>query len=124
MPEVEPIGPKHLLDVMLIAPCTGNTMGKMAAGIVDTPVLMAAKSHLRNAGPVVLAISTNDGLGGSARNIGALMDKKHLYMVPYTQDDPVKKPNSLVARMELIPQTCALALEGKQLQPLLYRGVN
>lgn len=122
--QVEPIGPKHLLDMMVIAPCTGNTMGKMAAGIVDTPVLMAAKSHLRNAGPVVLAVSTNDGLGNCARNIGFLQNMKNIYFVPYEQDNAQKKPNSLVARMELIVPTCQQALEGRQIQPVLYRQDN
>lgn len=119
---MEPIGPKKLLDMVIIAPCTGNTLGKMAAGIVDTPVLMAAKSHLRNAGPVLLGVSTNDGLGNAMRNIGLLHNMKHIYFVPYEQDDPQGKPNSLVARMELIPGAARAAFEARQIQPVLYRG--
>jgi dipicolinate synthase subunit B len=121
IPDVEPIGPKKLLDLVVIAPCTGNTLAKMVAGIVDTPVLMAAKSTLRNGQPVVLAPSTNDGLGNSAKNIGALANMRNIYLVPYEQDSPKGKPNSLVARMELIPEACRLALDGKQIQPVLYK---
>lgn len=117
--QVEPIGPKKLLDLLLIAPCTGNTLGKLAAGIYDTPVTLATKSHLRNARPVVIAVSTNDGLSGSARNIGFLQNMKHIFFVPYSQDDPIKKPMSLVAHMDKIPQTIAQALQGHQLQPIL-----
>ena len=116
---VEPIGPKKLLDIMLVAPCTGNTLGKLACGIIDTPVVMAVKSHLRNARPVVLAVSTNDGLSGSAENLGMLLNRRHYYFVPFGQDDPITKPNSLVADMSQIPLTCSLALENRQLQPLL-----
>ncbi len=122
IPDVEPIGPKKLLDLVVIAPCTGNTLAKMVAGVVDTPVLMAAKSTLRNGQPVVLAPSTNDGLGNSAKNIGALGNMRNIYLVPYEQDSPAGKPNSLVSRMELIPQTCRLALEGRQIQPVLYKA--
>jgi dipicolinate synthase subunit B len=121
VPDVEPIGPKKLLDLVVVAPCTGNTLAKMAAGVVDTPVLMAAKSHLRNSGPVVLAVSTNDGLANSAKNIGLLANMRNIYFVPYEQDSPHGKPNSLVARMELIVDTCKVALEGRQLQPVLYK---
>lgn len=121
VPDVEPIGPRKLLDIVVIAPCTGNTLAKMAAGIVDTPVLMAAKSTLRNGLPVVLALSTNDGLSNSAKNIGALSNMRNIYIVPYEQDSPGGKPNSLVARMELIAETCRMALEGKQIQPVLYK---
>ena len=117
--QVEPIGPKQLLDVLVVAPCTGNTLGKLAAGIYDTPVTLSVKSHLRNARPVILAISTNDGLSGSAKNIGALQNMKHTFFVPYSQDDPVKKPMSLVAHMSLIPKTVEYALAGKQIQPIL-----
>lgn len=117
--QVEPIGPKKLLDVLVVAPCTGNTLGKLAAGIYDTPVTLSVKSHLRNARPVVLAISTNDGLSGSAKNIGALQNMKHMYFVPYSQDDPEKKPMSLVAHMSKISQTVELALRGQQIQPIL-----
>ncbi len=118
--EVEPIGPRQLLDLVIVAPCTGNTLGKLASGVIDTPVTMAVKSHLRNSGPVLLAVSTNDGLGMSARSIGALMASRNFYFVPYEQDDPSGKPASLVARMELIPESAAAALAGRQTAPL-YR---
>lgn len=121
VPDAEPIGPKKLLDIVVIAPCTGNTLAKMAAGIVDTPVLMAAKSTLRNNAPVVLALSTNDGLSNSAKNIGTLSNMRNIYIVPYEQDSPNGKPNSLVAHMELIPEACRMALDGKQIQPVLYK---
>ncbi len=117
--EAEPIGPKKLLDVLVIAPCTGNTLAKLAAGIADTSVTMAAKAHLRNGRPVVLAVSTNDGLAAAARNIGALLARKGVYFVPFQQDDPEHKPASLVAVMERIPETVEAALEGRQLQPVL-----
>lgn len=117
--DAEPIGPKGLLDVMVIAPASGNTIGKLVNGIVDTAVLMAAKAHLRNGGPLVVAVSTNDGLGISAKNIGLLGNMKNVYLVPFGQDDPVHKPNSLVARMELIPETVISALNDKQIQPIL-----
>lgn len=117
--EAEPIGPKKLLDALVIAPCTGNTLAKLSRSIADTPVTMAAKSHLRNGRPVVVAVSTNDGLAGAAENIGRLLGRKHYYFVPYGQDDPEKKPASLVAHFECIPETLTLAMEGKQLQPLL-----
>ncbi|MCD7761311.1 MAG: dipicolinate synthase subunit B [Clostridiales bacterium] len=117
--QVEPIGPKHLLDLLIIAPCTGNTLGKLASGITDTAITMAAKAHLRNGGPVLLAPSTNDGLSVSLRNLGDLLSRKGYYCVPFRQDDPVKKPNSLVSRMELIPDAARKALEGEQLQPVL-----
>lgn len=117
--QVEPIGPKKLLDLLIVAPCTGNTLGKLAAGIADTPVTLACKAHLRNARPLVLAVSTNDGLGANARSIGTLLDRKRLYFVPFGQDDPEKKPASLVADMSRIPETVAAALEGCQLQPML-----
>lgn len=117
--EVEAIGPKQLLDVLVIAPCTGNTLGKLANGITDTSITMAAKAHLRNGRPLVLAISTNDGLSVSLRNLGDLSMRKHIYLVPFGQDDPQNKPNSLVADFSLIPQTIEEALEGRQLQPIL-----
>lgn len=117
--EAEPIGPKKLLDVLVIAPCTGNTLAKLAAGIADTSVTMAAKSHLRNGRPVVVAVSTNDGLAAAAKNIGTLLARKHIYLVPFQQDDPINKPTSLVAVMERIPETIEAALEGRQLQPIL-----
>ena len=117
--EAEPIGPKGLLDVLVIAPCTGNTLAKLANGIADTAVTMAAKAHLRNGRPVVLAISTNDGLGGAARNLGELLCRKHYYFVPFRQDDPVEKPTSLVADMTQVTETVTAALRGQQLQPVL-----
>ena len=120
LPEVEPIGPTKLLDLLIVAPCTGNTMGKLAAGIIDTPVTMAVKSHIRNRRPVVLAPSTNDGLGAGARALGQLMNVRDFYFVPYEQDDPIGKPASLVARMELIVDAAAAALDGHQL-PHLFR---
>jgi len=115
----EPVGPEKMLDVMVIAPCTGNTLAKLANAITDTPVLMAAKAHLRNQRPVVLAISTNDGLGLNARNIGLLINTKNIYMVPFGQDNPTGKPNSLKAQTSLIIDTILQALEGKQIQPVL-----
>ena len=117
--EVEPIGPKKLFDALIIAPCTGNTLAKLAHSIADTPVTMAAKSHLRNGRPVVVAVSTNDGLAGAAENIGRLLARKHYYFVPFGQDDAQKKPTSLVADFALIPQTLEAALEGRQIQPIL-----
>ena len=115
----EEIWPKQLLDVLVIAPCTGNTLAKLANGIADTSVTMAAKAHLRNGRPVVVAVSTNDGLGGAARNIGELLCRKHYYFVPFRQDDPVGKPTSLVADMTKVTETVTAALRGEQLQPLL-----
>lgn len=117
--EVEPIGPKKLLDALIIAPCTGNTLAKLAHSIADTPVTMAAKSHLRNGRPVIIAISTNDALAGAAENIGRLLVRKNYYFVPFGQDDPLKKPTSIVADFSKIPDTLRLALEGKQIQPIL-----
>ncbi len=115
----EPLGPKKMTDILLVAPCTGNTAAKLAHAVTDTPVTMAVKSHLRQGKPVVLAIATNDALGASAQNIGRLMNSRHYYFVPFRQDDPLQKPNSLVADFTLIPKTLALAWEGKQLQPVL-----
>ena len=117
--QVEPIGPKKLLDLLIIAPCTGNTLGKLANGVFDTPAAMAAKSHLRNDRALLLAVSTNDGLAMSARSIGTLLPWKNVYFVPFGQDDSEKKPTSLVADMALIPEAAAAALEGRQLQPIL-----
>jgi len=117
--EAEPLGPSKLLDILVIAPCTGNTTSRLANAITDSPVLMAAKAQMRNQRPLVLAISTNDGLGLNAWNIAKLLNAKNIYFVPFGQDNPVQKPNSLVARMEYLLDTCAAALEGKQLQPLL-----
>lgn len=116
--DAEPIGPQKLLDILVIAPCTGNTLAKIATGIADTSVTMAVKSHLRNKRPVVIAPSTNDGLGNSAKNIGILENMKNIYVVPYGQDDWAIKENSLVADMELIIPAVEKALDGKQLQPL------
>ncbi|MBQ9330961.1 MAG: dipicolinate synthase subunit B [Oscillibacter sp.] len=118
---VEPIGPKGLLDVLVIAPATGNTIAKLAAGITDTAVTMAAKAHLRNDRPVVVAVSSNDGLAAGARNIGELLARKHYYFVPFGQDSAEKKPSSLVADFSRIPDTVDAALEGRQLQPVLLR---
>jgi len=118
--EAEPIGPKNMTDIMLIAPCTGNTMAKLAAGIVDSTVTMAAKSHLRNARPLVIALATNDALGAAAKNIGTLLNYKNYYFVPYGEDDPVKKPKSMVADFNKIPSTIDLALSGKQIQPIVF----
>ncbi|MBR5808543.1 MAG: dipicolinate synthase subunit B [Clostridia bacterium] len=117
--EAEPIGPKGYLDILVIAPCTGNTLAKLASGIADSSVTMAAKAHLRNQKPVVIAPSTNDGLGNAAKNIGLLLNNKNLYFVPFGQDDYVKKPNSLVADMTKILPSLELALDGEQLQPIL-----
>lgn len=119
LPQVEPIGPKRLLDLLVIAPCTGNTLGKLAGGIIDTPVVMAAKSHLRNGRPVLLAVSTNDALGMCARNIGTLMACRNFYFVPFGQDSPEKKPASMVAKMDLIFEAACAALEGRQLTGLI-----
>ena len=121
IPAVEPIGPKGLLDVLVIAPATGNTIAKLAAGITDTAVTMAAKAHLRNGRPVVVAMASNDGLAAGARNIGELLVRKHYYFVPFGQDDPVKKPCSLVADFSKLSETVDAALQGMQIQPLLLR---
>lgn len=122
----EPVGPKSFLDVMVVAPCTGNTLAKLANGITDTAVLMAVKAQLRNAKPVVIAVSTNDGLGLNAKNIGILINTKNIFLVPFGQDNPIKKENSLVARVDLIIKTIKKALEGRQIQPVLieYQAVE
>ena len=117
--EVEPVGPKKLFDVLLVAPCTGNTLAKLAHSIADGPVTMAVKSHLRNGRPVLIAISTNDALGGAAENIGKLMSRKHYYFVPFRQDDAANKPTSIVADFSKIPQAIDCAAEGIQIQPVL-----
>lgn len=114
----EPIGPKKMCDLLLISPCTGNTLGKICNGITDTPVTMAAKSHLRVLRPLLLCVATNDGLGASAQNIGRLLNTKNVYFVPLSQDDPINKPNSLVSHFELISQCVELGLKGEQLQPV------
>lgn len=117
--QAEPIGPKKLLDALIIAPCTGNTLAKLSHSIADTPVTMAAKSHLRNGRPILIAVSTNDALAGAAENIGRLLARKHYFFVPFGQDDPNGKPTSLIADFTKIPQALDAALEGKQLQPIL-----
>ncbi|WP_147675205.1 dipicolinate synthase subunit B [Numidum massiliense] len=119
IPEAEPFGPSKRLDVMLIAPCTGNSLAKLANALTDSPVLMAAKATMRNRRPVVVAVSTNDGLGFNAANLAKVLVAKNLYFVPFGQDSPETKPNSLVARMELIPETCWEALQNKQIQPMV-----
>ena len=119
IPQAEPIGPKKMLDALIIAPCTGNTLSKLAHSVADTPVTMAAKSHLRNGRPVIVAVSTNDALAGAAENIGRLLGKKHYYFVPFGQDDPVQKPTSMVADFGMIPETLEAAIAGRQLQPIL-----
>lgn len=119
IPQVEPIGPKKLLDALIIAPCTGNTLAKLANSIADTPVTMAAKSHLRNGRPILIAVSTNDALAGAAENIGKLLSKKHYYFVPFGQDDPYKKPTSMVADFSKILPALSAMMEGRQLQPIL-----
>lgn len=119
--EVEPFGPKKLLDVLVIAPCTGNTLGKISHGIADTAVTLACKSHLRNGRPVVLAISTNDALSGNAENLGRLLNRRNFYFVPFAQDAPNSKPCSLIADFSLLPQTVEAALKGQQLQPILCK---
>ena len=115
---MEPIGPRKLLDLLVVAPCTGNTLSKIANAVTDTPAALAVKSHLRNARPVLIAVSTNDALGASAINIGKLLNTKHIFFVPFRQDDPENKPNSAVARFEKIPESAALALENRQIQPV------
>ncbi|NLY45458.1 MAG: dipicolinate synthase subunit B [Tissierella sp.] len=117
--EAEPVGPKLNLDVIVVAPCTGNTTAKLANAITDTSVTMACKAHLRNQRPLVLAIATNDGLGANAKNIGLLLNSKNIYFVPFGQDDAINKPNSLIAKFDKIEETIEDALKGKQIQPLL-----
>ena len=119
LPGAEPIGPKKMLDILVIEPCTGNTLAKLALGIADTPVTMAAKSHLRNLRPVLIAISSNDALAGAAKNIGALQARRHVFFVPYAQDAPEEKPNSAVARFEMTKAAAEAAAAGIQLQPML-----
>lgn len=117
--EAEPIGPSGYLDALIIAPCTGNTLAKLCAGITDSPVLMAAKAHLRNEKPLILSVSTNDALGMNFKNIGMLMNMKNIYFVPFGQDNYKKKTNSMIAHTELIGDTLAAALNGKQIQPVI-----
>lgn len=117
--EAEPVGPKKLFDILIIAPCSGNTLAKLATGITDTPVLMAAKAHLRNGRPLVLGISTNDGLSINAKNLGLILNMKNIFLVPFGQDNPKEKVNSLLAHMHLISETLEQALDGRQIQPVL-----
>ena len=119
IPDAEPIGPKGLTDILLVSPCTGNTLAKLAFSITDTPVTMAVKSHLRGKKPVVVAVSTNDALAGTAKNLGSLLNMKHYFFVPLRQDDPQKKPTSLVADFSRVPQTLRAANEGVQIEPIL-----
>lgn len=118
----EPIGPKSLLDILVIMPCTGNTIAKLANGITDTPVLMAAKAHLRNDKPLVISISTNDALGMNMKNIGLLLNSKNIFFIPFGQDSPLKKPNSMIADTSLLMPAIEMALEKKQIQPILLRS--
>lgn len=122
--DAEPIGPKNYIDIMVVAPCTGNTLAKLNYGIVDTPVLMAVKAHLRNNKPVLLAIATNDALSANFENIGGLMNKKNFYFVPFGQDDCIKKPKSMIADFEKIPQAINEALKGHQIQPILENNAH
>lgn len=123
--EVEPIGPQKLMDLVVVAPCTGNTLAKLAYGITDTPVAMAVKSQLRNGRPVLIGISTNDGLGASAKNIGIMMERKNVYFIPFSQDDPMRKPASLMLEAQEIRASVLAALHGEQLQPVLrVRDIN
>ena len=117
----EPIGPEGLLDVLVICPCTGNTLAKLAHGVTDTSVTMAAKAHLRNGRPLVLALATNDGLSASAPNLGTMLGRKNVYFVPFGQDDWAGKPASLVADFSLVPDAVEAACRGEQIQPLLLR---
>lgn len=117
--DAEPIGPKNLLDLLVVLPCTGNSLAKIANGIADTSVTMAVKAHLRNQKPVLIAVSTNDGLGTAAKNIGTLLNSKNLYFLPFSQDDYISKPNSLVADFEKLNDAIEAAFDGRQLQPLL-----
>lgn len=119
IPEVEPIGPTGYLDALVIAPCTGNTLAKLCNGITDSPVLMAAKAHLRNEKPLIISLSTNDALGINFKNIGEIMNMKNIYLVPFSQDNYVKKPNSMISHTELIQETILSALKQKQLQPVI-----
>ena len=121
IPQAEPIGPKKLLDALVIAPCTGNTLAKLSSGVTDTCVTLAAKAHLRNGRPLLIAPSTNDALSNAGKNIGSLLNYKNIYFVPFGQDDCISKPNSLVCDMEMIPDTISMALRAKQIQPVLLR---
>lgn len=118
--QAEQVGPKKLFDAMVIAPCTGNTIAKLANGITDTPVLMAAKAHLRNERPLIIGVSTNDGLSMNLQNIGRLMNIRNIYFVPFGQDDPIKKTRSLVCYLDKIKPTIELAMRNQQIQPIVY----
>lgn len=120
----EPIGPKAYLDILIICPCSGNTIAKLANGITDSPVLMAAKAHLRNEKPLVLSVSTNDALSMNMKNIGLLLNAKHVYFVPFGQDDPEKKPRSMVADVDMVIPTLKDALDGRQIQPIIKSPLN
>lgn len=117
--DAEPVGPQLNLDIMVVAPCTGNTLAKLANAITDTPLTMACKAHLRNQRPLVLAIATNDALGANAKNLGLLLNMKNIYFVPFSQDDPYRKPNSMISNFEKIEETLEEALKGKQIQPII-----
>lgn len=119
IPAVEPAGPKKLFDVLAVAPCTGNTIAKLACGIADSAVTLACKAHLRNGRPVVISVSTNDALGANAKNIGELLVRKNYYFVPFRQDDPLKKPTSVISDFRLLGDTIEAALDGRQLQPVM-----
>lgn len=119
VPEAESIGPKKLFDVLVVAPCTGNTLAKLACGIADSTVTFACKAHLRNGRPLLIAVSTNDALGANGRNIGDLLNRKSIYFVPFRQDDPVGKPASMIADLSLLPESIAAAVNGRQLQPVI-----
>ncbi len=119
IPEAEPIGPGSLLDALVLFPCTGNAIAKLANGITDTPALMAAKAHLRNNKPLLISISTNDALGMNMKNIGLLLNAKNIYFIPFGQDNPEKKPNSMIAHTELLIPALKAALEGRQYQPII-----
>ena len=121
--QAEPIGPNNFLDVMVIAPCTGNTAAKLCTGIIDTPVLMAAKAHMRNAKPLVIAISTNDALGINFKTIGTLMNMKNIYFVPFGQDNYKSKPNSMIAKMSLLPDAIEAAMRRTQIQPMILSEI-
>lgn len=118
--QVEPLGPKKLLDLLIVCPCTGNTLAKLAAGIADTPVTLAVKAHLRNERPVVIAVSSNDALSANAKNIGELLARRQFFFVPFREDAPQTKPRSLVADFEKLQDTVAHALRGEQLQPIVF----
>jgi len=124
IPQVEPIGPKKLLDALIIAPCTGNTLAKLAHSIADGPVTMAAKSHLRNGRPVLIAVSTNDALAGAAENIGRLLGRRNYYFVPFRQDDAVHKSTSMIADLSKLSAALDAALEGRQLQPMILQNMD